>query len=140
MIVVIEVTPTGKKLTRTASAIASLLVMPLRMAVRSAIRMCMESAIASVRMMIGAEPEMGVSLMPIKPAQPMPTIEENMITNSVAKAAVADRRINKVSNMMMPNIAGTRVPRSAVPVSANALLSIDTPVNETSMFGWAASI
>ena len=140
IIVVIDVTPTGKKFSRIASTIASRLAMPARMAERNAMSIWIESAIASVRIMVGAEAEMGVSLMPIKPAQPIPTIVDSMMTPIVAIVAVTERSISSVSNKMTPNMIGMSVPRSETPVSANALLSIETPVNETSMFGCCVSI
>ncbi len=91
-------------------------------------------------MMIGAEPEIGVSLIPAKPAQPMPTVEESIMTSRVAKVAEAERRITSVRRSITPNITGTSVPRSDTPVSANALLSMETPVSAMSICGYAASI
>ena len=140
MIVVIDVIPTGMKLSRIASMSASLFSMPERAALRSAIRMCIESAIAKVRIMVGAAPEIGVSLMPMKPAQPMPTMVDSMMTPIVAIVAVTERSTSSVSSRMTPNITGISVLMSEIPVSENALFSIDTPVIETSMSGWAASI
>ena len=139
-IVVIEVTPTGRKFSRTASTIASVLAAPLRIAERNAINMCIESAMASVRMMVGAEAEIGVRSMPTNPAQPMPTIVDSMMTPNVASAATADRRIRSVNNRITPNMIGISVPTSDTPVSAKALLSIETPVNDTLISGCADSI
>ncbi len=98
------------------------------MALRREVRMWIESAIASVRMMIGADAEIGVNAIPANPAQPMPTIEENRITPTVAKVAVNDRMMRTVSSRITPNINGTSVPRSCMPTSAKALFSMDTPV------------
>ena len=134
-IVVSDVIVTGMKFRRSASTSALSLSTPSRMTVRIDIRMWIESAIASVRMMIGAEPEIGVRLMPAKPAQPMPTIIENRMTASVASVAVSERRISNVSSRMTPNMIGTSVPRSDWPVSAKALFNADTPVSDTSMPG-----
>ncbi len=62
--VVSEVMLTGMKFRRTASTMASCRPMPSRMAPLSVTRMWIESAMASVRMMIGAEAEIGVRLIP----------------------------------------------------------------------------
>ena len=105
------------------------------MSPRSVSRMCTESATASVRMTIGADIEIGVSLTPNQPATPIPTMVDSMITPRVAKVALSERRINQVSAKITPNISGISVAPSLMPVSANALLSMDTPVRCTSMCG-----
>ena len=64
MIVVKDVIDTGRKLTRSASTIASRFAIPSCIDFRSVISMCMESAIASVRIMIGALPDIGVRFTP----------------------------------------------------------------------------
>ncbi len=92
---------------------------------------------ASVNMMIGAAPEIGVSGMPANPAAPMATIVESTMTATVATVAATERMISNVKRRMTPNMSGTSVPRSAVPVSANALLSIETPVNENWISGYS---
>ena len=90
--------------------------------------------------MVGADAEMGVSLIPMKPAQPIATIVDNMMTPRVANVATAERSMIRVSNRIMPNMIGISVPTSETPVSAKALFSIETPVNETSILGCAVSI
>ena len=62
--VVTEVMLTGRKLMRTASTMASVLAMPSRIRLRRESRMWIESATARVRMTIGADIEIGVSLTP----------------------------------------------------------------------------
>ena len=138
MMVVNDVIVTGRKLRRIASTIASLFSLPSRIAVRSEVRMWIESAIARVRMMIGAEAEIGVSAMPANPAQPMPTMVESMMTPTVANVAENERRIRTVKSRITPNISGTSVPRSWTPTSAKALFSIETPVREMSISGYSS--
>ena len=48
--------------------------------------------------------------------------------------------MTRVSNRIMPNMIGISVPTSEMPVSAKALLSIETPVSDTSMSGCWVSI
>ncbi len=77
---------------------------------------------------MGADIAIGVSFTPAKPAAPMPTTVDNTMTMSVDTVAVNERMISHVSAKMTTNISGMRVPASDMPVSANALLSIETPV------------
>ncbi len=128
MMVVSEVMVTGIKLTRTASTMAAFFSIPSRIKPFKDIRMCKESAIAKVRIMVGADAAIGVSLIPKKPAIPIPNMEDRMITNKVAKVAVTERMINNVMTMITRNINGTNVPMSPKPASANALFNIDTPL------------
>ncbi len=79
-------------------------------------------------MTIGADMAIGVSLTPKKPAVPMATIVDRPMTSSVDMVAISERMITQVSRKMTPNIIGISVAPSDMPVSANALLSIDTPV------------
>ena len=58
-----------------------------------------------------------------------------MMTSKVENVAVSDRIISQVSAKMTTNISGISVAPSAMPVSANALLSIDTPVRWIGQLG-----
>ncbi len=58
----------------------------------------------------------------------MPTIMDSMMITVVAAVAGSERMMAKVSNRMTPNISGTSAAMSAMPVSAKALFSMDTPV------------
>ena len=78
-------------MSRNASTMAARRPMPSRMAPRRDIRICMESAIARVRMTIGAEAEMGVNGIPSQPAAPMPTVTDNRMTMEVAMVAEKER-------------------------------------------------
>ena len=62
MAVVTDVRNTGWKFTRRLSTIASRLAMPFCIDTSAVTRMCMESATATVRMMVGA-PEEGGSIV-----------------------------------------------------------------------------
>ena len=88
----------------------------------------MESATASVRMTIGADIAIGVSLTPAKPAMPIATTVESAMTSNVENVAANERIISQVSAKITTNISGIRVAPSLMPVSANALFSIETPV------------
>ena len=66
--------------------------------------------------------------MPAKPATPIPTMDDKAITITVAKVAEIERMISQVIAKMTMNISGIKVAPSFMAVSANALLSIDTPV------------
>src|SRR5210317_2131493 len=90
-IVVNDVIETGRKLIRTASTSASVLPSPSRISPRKESSMWIESATASVRMTTGADIAIGVSLTPAKPAAPMPTSVDNMMTTSVEVVAVKER-------------------------------------------------
>ena len=79
-------------------------------------------------MTIGADIAIGVNLIPANPATPMATMVDSPITSNVENVAVKLRIISQVSRKMTTNISGISVPASDMPVSANALLSIDTPV------------
>jgi len=70
----------------------------------------------------------------------MPIIDDSPMMTRVAEVAVNERTMSQVSAKITTNISGISVAPSLIPVSANALLSIDTPVRCTSMSGYSASI
>ena len=133
--VVNDVIVTARKLTRIDSISASALLRPSRICVRMDRMMCMESATASVRITIGADIDIGVSSTPANPAAPMAMIDDRMITVSVASVAEKERTISQVNAKMTTNISGISVAPSCMPVSAKALLSIETPVRCTWISG-----
>ena len=85
------------------------------------------SAIASVRIMVGAVTEIGVSLTPPNPARPIAAALENPITRSVAKVAPKLRSIIIIKINKTPYMIGTRVTMSFSPASAKALFNIESP-------------
>ena len=72
--------------------------------------------------------EMGVNLTPKYPATPIPIIEDSAMITNVANVAANERMMSQVSMNMTTNISGISVAPSFIPVSAKALLSMDTPV------------
>ena len=121
--VVTEVMLTGRKLTRTASIDARcVLSMPSRINPRSVSRMWIESATASVRMTIGADIEIGVSLTPKKPAMPMPMVDDSTMITRVATVAESERTMSQVSAKITTNINGISVAPSLIPVSAKGVI------------------
>ena len=69
----------------------------------------MESATASVMMMVGAIDDGGVSSTPAQPARPMAVINERRMTRTVPTMAVKERTRNSVARMMIRYIPGTMV-------------------------------
>ena len=70
----------------------------------------------------------GVSLIAANPAAPIATTVDRPMTMTVANVADNERMITHVRTKMTRNIKGISVPASSMPVSANALLSMETPV------------
>ncbi len=69
----------------------------------------MLSAMASVRMMVGAMMEIGVSLIPKCPANPTAVNEENPTTMSVASVPLKLRRANIMITIRNRYISGISV-------------------------------
>ena len=87
----------------------------------------MLSAMASVMIIVGAEAEGGVNLMPIQPAAPIAAIIDNMITAKEAKVPLMLRVVMKIVMIMTKNISGIKVPISCCDASKKAPFSIITP-------------
>ena len=67
---------------------------------------------ANVMMMIGAAPDGGVNLMPIKPANPIADTMENTITTSDTNVPETVRVARKMASIMARNMSGISVPES----------------------------
>ena len=95
----------------------------------------MESAMARVKMIIGAEAAMGVILIPENPAKPMATILDRKITDTVATVPAKVLKMIQVKTKITKNMMGTSVVTSVNPASEKAWFNMETPVNEISRPG-----
>ena len=96
-----------------ASTMASLFDFPLRSAYRNETRMWIESAMASVRMIVGAEALVGSKFTPMCPATPTAVPTDSMITANVARAAPVVRRNRMIARTTVRNIRGITTGMSA---------------------------
>ncbi len=95
----------------------------------------MLSAMASVRMTVGAMAEIGARRIPSQPARPIAVVVEKMITRTVTRVPGRQRRVRAVTRINTPNMMGMIDIMSCCPASAKALLSMETPVTATSSCG-----
>ena len=129
---------TGFALRRMASISASSFSLPWRIDWNSDTRMCIESATASVRMIVGADALVGSRSTPMWPAIPSAVTVENPITPNVATSAVPERRKSPIVIMNVRNISGITTGMSRMGASAKAQLSMDRPATWISNSGCAS--
>ena len=101
-------------LIRNPSTIASCFDMPSLMLWIMLTRIWIESAIASVRIIVGAVEDGPVILSPTQPAKPIPIIAENKITNTETNVAVNDLNIRPITTIIIRDIIGVSVPMSLI--------------------------
>jgi len=109
--------------------------MPWRMAANMTTRMCTESAMARVRMMVGAEADGGVRRMPNQPASPIAVIADRPITSTVPSVPVNERRNRIMATISTPYISGISVLMSFRPASSKVAFITTMPVMATVMSG-----
>ena len=102
-------------------------------------RIWIESAIAIVRIIVGALADREVNGIPSHPATPIAHIVDKPITSSVAKVPVAERSNIKVITSNIAYIKGTSVLISDNAASLKALFVATDPVIATLTSGWLAS-
>ncbi len=95
----------------------------------------MLSAMASVRMTVGAIAEIGASRMPNHPASPMAVAVEKTMTRTVARVPGMHRSVSAVTRIRTPNMMGMSDVMSCCPASAKAAFSMETPVTAMSSCG-----
>ena len=110
---------------------AVFLSFPLPMATKAEIRMCTQSATATVRIIVGAPEEGGDRGMLSQPAAPKAIIALRTITITLMSVAQNWRVKSIKTTAMMTNIRGVRVVMSLKADSENELESIWLPVNST---------
>ena len=112
MMVVTLVIVTARKLTRRLSLKAETLSSPRRIAVSIDTSRWTLSAIARVRMMVGAIAEIGSMWKPRWPARPTAVRVDRKTTARVARVAVTLRSTAIITSTSTRYISGTRVRRS----------------------------
>ena len=120
MIVVTLVRNTGWKLIRRLSTIAARRLAPRRISWNMVTSRWIESAMAMVRMMVGAFAETGVSAMPAQPASPIAITVDRPITISVTSVPANERSSAAVTASSTTYISGTSACRSASAASVKA--------------------
>ena len=114
MTVVMLVRKTGCALMRRLSVIASRLLLPRRISWIIDTRTWIESATASVMIMVIEAVEGGVRDSPAQPARPSPLVTERPITETVAKVPETDRKSTAMTRMMTTYISGVSVAMSFI--------------------------
>ena len=128
MAVVTDVRNTGCAFTRSDSMIASFRASPWRSPASVVVTMCMESATAMVRTMIGTPALTGLNTAPAQPASPMVVLIENIRSTTTAAAAMSERRSRTVTTTMTRNTTGVSCSRSSRVASAKARFMSTSPV------------
>ena len=131
-----EVSVTGNVLVATALTIASCLLIPRCICCRNAERICTASAIAMVKIIVGADIDNGVSSTPVQPPKPIPKMVDKIMIKSPDTIARIERIMINITIIITKYIAGIRVSESCIPTSLNAEDNIEAPVSFTSIFGY----
>ena len=138
MAVVTEVKNTGCALIDRLSIIACFFSIPRPWDTKAVMRICTQSATATVRIMVGA-PEVGGEMgMPIQPPAPIAIAAENTVTIMVAIMPKNLRVVTISTTAINKNMVGVSVAKSDCAASENELDSICEPVNSMRILGYLA--
>ena len=140
MAVVTEVKNTACALMSRLSIIASFLFKPRPCATKVVMRICTQSATATVRIMVGAPEAGGESGKPSQPPVPIAMPADRVTTIIAAKVANNLRVVAINTSAMMTNMVGVKVVKSLCAASENALDSNCEPVNSILILGYLARI
>ena len=138
MAVVTEVRNTACALTERLSTMAARFSSPRPCATKAVIKICTQSATATVRIMVGAPEAGGDKGMPSQPPEPMAARADKVTTTMAAKVANNLRVVRISTTAISKNMVGVSVAKSLCAASENELDSICEPVNSIRISGYLA--
>ena len=117
---------------------AARLSSPRPCATNAVIRICTQSATATVRIIVGAPEAGGDKGMPSQPPEPMAARADRVTTIMAANVANSFRVVKMSTTAINRNMVGVNVAKSLCAASENELDSICEPVNSIRISGYLA--